>query len=154
MLYHVYIEKNYEVITMNRKNIAATLAVMTALSSFSFAAETVNQTQIPAKTMRKSISAEDKKLYEQIYSKYEDKFNKLDVSLLENRQELQKQLRVEKTDWKKVETLTKKKADLKAQKELLGYQMNSELKSNNLRPMHPGGKGQHNRGNRQAPPRG
>ena len=139
MLYHSYIEKIYEVIKMTKKNIIATLAVMTALSSFSFAAE-ITPAKLPERPVQKTMSLEDKKLYDQIYSKYEDKFNKLDVNLLENRQELQKQLRAEKVDWKKVENLTKKKADLKAQKELLGYQMRAEMKDNNLRPVHPGGK--------------
>ena len=138
---------------MTKKNIIAALAVMTALSSFSFAAETAPAPAPGRPAMQKTMSAEDKKLYEQIFSKYEDKFNKLDVNLLENRQELQKQLRAEKVDWKKVETLTKKKADLKAQKELLGYQMRAELKDNNLRPFHHGGK-QYHRGDRPAPARG
>ena len=132
---------------MIKKNIIAVLAVMTALSSFSFAEQTV-PVQIPGKPVQKTMSAEDKKLYEQIYSKYEDKFNKLDISLLENRQELQKQLRAEKVDWKKVENLTKKKADLKAQKELLGYQMRAEMKDNNLRAGYPG-RNQH-KGDRPA----
>ena len=136
---------------MIKKNIIATLSVMTALSSFSFAEQAV-PVQVPAKQIQKTISAENKKLYEQVYSKYEDKFNKLDVSLLENRQELQKQLRAEKVDWKKVENLTKKKADLKAQKELLGYQMRAEMKDNNLRAGHTG-KNLH-RGSRPAPQRG
>ncbi len=136
---------------MIKKNIIATLAVMTALSSFSFAEQTA-AAQLSGKSVQKTISVEDKKLYEQIYSKYEDKFNKLDVSLLENRQELQKQLRAEKVDWKKVENLTKKKADLKAQKELLGYQMKAEMKDNNLRAGYPG-KNPHRSG-RPAPQRG
>ncbi len=136
---------------MIKKNIIATLTVMTVLSSFSFAEQTA-PAQVPGKPIQKTISAEDKKLYEQIYSKYEDKFNKLDVSLLENRQELQKQLRAEKVDWKKVENLTKKKADLKAQKELLGYQMRAEMKDNNLRAGHPA-RNLHRTG-RPAPQRG
>ncbi len=136
---------------MIKKNIIATLAVMTALSSFSFAEQTA-AAQLSGKSVQKTISVEDKKLYEQIYSKYEDKFNKLDVSLLENRQELQKQLRAEKVDWKKVENLTKKKADLKAQKELLGYQMKAEMKDNNLRAGYLG-KNPHRSG-RPAPQRG
>ena len=136
---------------MIKKNIIATLAVMTALSSFSFAEQTT-AAQLSGKSVQKTISVEDKKLYEQIYSKYEDKFNKLDVSLLENRQELQKQLRAEKVDWKKVENLTKKKADLKAQKELLGYQMKAEMKDNNLRAGYLG-KNPHRSG-RPAPQRG
>ena len=133
---------------MTKKNIIATFVVMAALSSFSFAEQTA-PAPTPGKPVQKTVSAEDKKLYDQIYSKYEDKFNKLDVSLLENRQELQKQLRAEKVDWKKVETLTKKKGDLKAQKELLGYQMRAEMKDNNLRPVHP--EGNRHRGDRPAP---
>jgi formyltetrahydrofolate hydrolase len=123
---------------MTKKTITATLAVMTALSSFSFAAQTAVQVKTPEKTMIRTMSAEDKKLYDQIYSKYEDKFNKIEVGLLENRQESQKLLRQEKIDWKKVENLTKKKADLRAQKELLGYQLRAELKENNLKtaPVH------------------
>ena len=136
---------------MIKKNIIAALTAVTALSSFSFAEQTA-PAQVPAKQIQKTVSAEDKKLYEQIYSKYEDKFNKLDVNLLENRQELQKQLRAEKVDWKKVENLTKKKADLKAQKELLGYQMRAEMKDNNLKAMHPG-RNMHRSG-RTVPQRG
>ena len=136
---------------MIKKNIIAALTAVTALSSFSFAEQTA-PAQVPAKQIQKTVSAEDKKLYEQIYSKYEDKFNKLDVNLLENRQELQKQLRAEKVDWKKVENLTKKKADLKAQKELLGYQMRAEMKDNNLKAIHPG-RNMHRSG-RTVPQRG
>lgn len=136
---------------MIKKNILTTLSVLTILSSLSLAEQAV-PVQIPAQTIRKAVSAENKKLYEQIYSKYEDKFNKLDVSLLENRQELRKQLRAEKVDWKKVENLTKKKADLRAQKELLGYQMRAELKNNNLNPVYPNGKA--HKGSRPAPHRG
>ena len=151
MLYHNHIEKIYEVIKMTKKNIIATLVLTAALSSFSFAEQTA-PAQVPGKPVQKTMSAEDKKLHEQIYSKYEDKFNKLDVSLLENRQELQKQLRAEKVDWKKVENLTKKKADLRAQKELLGYQMRAEMKDNNLRAGYPG-RNQH-KGDRPAPYKG
>ena len=137
---------------MNKKNIMLTLGILSALSSISFSAgETTNiqaQNINPRREVRKTISAEDKKLYDTIYGKYEDKFNKLDVNLLENNQELRKQLRQEKVDWKKVENLTKKKSDYKAQKELLSYQLRDELKSNNLRPMM-------NRGNKsQGPNRG
>ena len=99
---------------MIKKNIIATLSVMTALSSFSFAEQAV-PIQVPAKQTQKTISAE-------------------------------------KVDWKKVENLTKKKADLKAQKELLGYQMRAEMKDNNLRAGHTG-KNLH-RGSRPAPQRG
>ncbi|MDR2879818.1 MAG: hypothetical protein LBV03_07895 [Fusobacteriales bacterium] len=136
---------------MIKKNIISALTVMTALSSFSYA-ELTAPAQLPDRPVQKMISTEDNKLYEQIYSKYKDKFNKLDVSLLENRQELQKQLRAEKTDWKKVETLTKKKADLKAQRELLRYRMRAEMKDNNLRAGYP--VRNHHRTGRTAAPRG
>ncbi len=59
---------------MIKKNIIVTLAVMTALSSFSFAEQTA-AAQLSGKSVQKTISVEDKKLYEQIYSKYEDKFH-------------------------------------------------------------------------------
>lgn len=121
---------------MIKKNIAATIAILTTLSSFSFSEQTIEAVKINEKATRISVSAEDKKLYQQIYSKYEDKFNKLEVNLLENNQELRKQLRQENINWKKVESLTKKKGDYRAQKEVLSYQLNNELKNNNLRPGH------------------
>lgn len=133
---------------MIKKNIAATIAILTTLSSFSFSEQTTELVKVNEKTTRRSVSPEDKKLYKQIYSKYEDKFNKLDLSLLENNQELRKQLREENINWKKVETLTKKKGDYRAQKEVLAYQLNNELKSNNLRPAG----NRHNNKNRHGKP--
>ena len=66
---------------------------------------------------------ENKKLYNQISSKYEDKFNKLDVSLLEKRQDLRTELRAENVNWKKVETISKEKA-----KDILAFIKSLKLK--------------------------
>ena len=122
---------------MIKKNIIKISAILMVLSSLSFAAATKTQdiTVNSTPTQTKGFTEENKKLYNQIFSKYEDKFNKLDVSLLEKKQELKKELREENFNWKKVETITKEKANLKAQKELLSYQLNDELAKNNLRPM-------------------
>ena len=122
---------------MIKKNIIKISAILMVLSSLSFAAATKTQdiTVNSTPTQTKGFTEENKKLYNQIFSKYEDKFNKLDVSLLEKKQELRKELREENVNWKKVETITKEKANFKAQKELLSYQLNDELAKNNLRPM-------------------
>ena len=123
---------------MIKKNIIKISAILMILSSLSFAATTTKTQDITVNstpTQTKSFTEENKKLYNQIFSKYEDKFNKLDVSLLEKKQELRKELREENVNWKKVETITKEKANFKAQKELLSYQLNDELAKNNLRPM-------------------
>ena len=119
---------------MIKKNIIKISAILMVLSSLSFAAATKTQdiTVNSTPTQTKGFTEENKKLYNQIFSKYEDKFNKLDVSLLEKKQELKKELREENVNWKKVETITKEKANFKAQKELLSYQLNDELAKNNL----------------------
>ena len=57
---------------MIKKNIIATLSVMTALSSFSFAEQAV-PVQVPAKQIQKTISAENKKLYDF----YNEQFKKI-----------------------------------------------------------------------------
>ena len=118
---------------MYKKTIVS-LMILTALSSFSFAGGKAPGKFVgDSKNMEKArLTDEQKKLYENIYSKYEDKFNKIDVSLLENKQNLDKELRQEKIDWKKVENMTKTKANLRAQKELLGYQLKDELSKNDL----------------------
>lgn len=122
---------------MIKKNIIKVSAMLMLLSSLSLAA-TVKPQVISANTtaQTKGYSEENKKLYNQIYSKYEDKFNKLDVSLLEKRQELRKELRADNINWKKVESITKDKNNLQSQKEVLRYQLKDELSKNNLKPMH------------------
>ena len=121
---------------MIKKNIIKVSAMLMVLSSLSLAATVEPQvTSVNAVTQTKGYSEENKKHNNQIYSKYEDKFNTLDVSLLEKRQDLRKELRAENVNWKKVESITKDKANLQAQKEVLGYQLKDELSKNNLRPM-------------------
>ena len=74
---------------MIKKNIIKISAILMVLSSLSFAAATKTQdiTVNSTPTQTKGFTEENKKLYNQIFSKYEDKFNKLDVSLLEKKQE-------------------------------------------------------------------